>query len=223
MFQDILIGYWIQLLILVIASYCIGNFCAAIFVSNRFVKKDIRQYGSKNPGTTNMARVFGIKFGLLTLLIDFLKALMCALAGKLLFTYIGGPELGAFAGYLAGLAVILGHVYPAFLGFKGGKGFACGVGVLVVLAPSFTGITILVGIVLLIVVDRMSVFALAFFLAQAIYHIVIYSQTDPWLSAFAVVYFILSVISHRENIIRLIRGEEKRLNFLGMITKRKAD
>jgi len=219
MLYDIAIYYWWQLLILAAVSYCVGNFCAAIFVSKKFIKQDIRQLGSKNPGTTNMARVFGIKFGIITLSIDFLKAFICALAGRLLFIYIGGADLGLFAGYLAGLAVIVGHIYPIFLGFKGGKGFASGVGVLIVLNPVFTAIALLIGIGLLLLVDRMSIFALVFFLAQAIYHMVTYRQEYWQIPLFAVLYLVLSVISHRDNIVRLMHGEEKRLNFLSMIKK----
>jgi glycerol-3-phosphate acyltransferase PlsY len=219
MMQELVMEYWWQLLILAAASYCAGNFCAAIFVSKKFVKKDIRQHGSKNPGTTNMARVFGIKFGIITLVIDFLKGLICAAAGKVLFTYIGGPELGSLAGYFASLAVIAGHIYPVFLGFKGGKGFASGAGALIVLNPLFTLAALAVGIVLLIIVDRMSVFALAFFLAQAVYHIFVYGQEYWPITLCAILYLILSVISHRGNIVRLIRGEENRLHFIKMIKR----
>jgi glycerol-3-phosphate acyltransferase PlsY len=217
MLQGMLINYWWQLLILAAVSYCVGNFCAAVFVSNRFIKKDIRQYGSKNPGTTNMGRVFGLKFALLTLVIDFFKAFVCALAGKLLFTSAGGAELGLLAGYLAGLAAVAGHIYPVFLGFKGGKGFASGAGALMALAPGFTALTMLGGFIFLLIVDRMSAMAMAFFLAHAIYHIIIYGQTAPWISTLVVFYFALLIISHRGNIARLMRGEEKRLNFTAML------
>ena len=217
MLYDMIVNYWWQFLILVSVSYCVGNFCAAIFVSKRFIKQDIRQLGSKNPGTTNMTRVFGLKFGIITLVIDFFKAFICVIAGKLLFTSIGGYDVGVFAGYLAALAVILGHVYPVFLGFKGGKGFASGVAALIVLSPAFTVIALLLGLGLLLLTDRMSLVALFFFLIEAIYHIIIYWQGYWWLSLFATLYFALAVISHRGNIIRLMHGEEKPLRLISML------
>ena len=221
MLQEIISNYWWQLLILTITSYLIGNFCAAIFVSKKFIKQDIRQHGSKNPGTTNMTRVFGIKFGIITLFIDLFKALICVLAGKLIFTSLGGDSTGLFAGYFAGLAVILGHNYPIFFGFKGGKGFASGIGALIILNPIFTVITSIVGIVLLLIVDRMAVFALSFFLAQAIYHIIIYGYEFWWISLITILYFLLAIIAHWGNIIRLIHGEEKPLNLMDKIKNKK--
>lgn len=207
-------NYWWQLSLLVLCSYFVGDFCAAVFISNKFIHKDIRRLGSKNPGTTNMARIFGIKFGVATLIIDFLKAFACVFAGKVLFTSIGGYDVGLFAGYLAGLAVILGHNYPIFLGLKGGKGFAAGIGVFIVVSPVFTLIVLLMGVILLLIVDRMSVFALAFFIAETIYHLIVYAHW--WTALFACLYLTLATIAHWPNIIRLAHGEEKPLGLMNL-------
>lgn len=208
------INYWWQLSLLVIVCYFVGNFCAAIFLSSKFIKKDIRGLGSKNAGTTNMLRVFGIKYGIATFFIDFLKGYICVFGSKMIFTLIGGNEVGLFAAYLAGLSVILGHNYPILLGLKGGKGFASGIGVFMAVSPVVTLILLFIGVILLLIVDRMSVFALTFFAAEAIYHLVIYSDGLWWTALFASVYFILSVISHWPNILRLVKGEEKPLGLI---------
>lgn len=210
-------NYWWQLSLLLVLSYFIGNFSTAIFISNKFIHKDIRELGSKNPGTTNMTRVFGIKYGVITLCLDFFKGFICAFAGKVIFTSMGGAEFGILAGYLAGFAVILGHNYPILLGFKGGKGFASGLGVYIAMNPGFTLILLLFGVVLLLIVDRMSVFALTFFAVEAIYHLRVYTK-EHWLIIFIpCIYFILIIISHRSNIIRLLHGEEKPLGLISIL------
>lgn len=206
--------YWWQLLLLALFSYFIGNFCAAIFLSNKIIHKDIRELGSKNPGTTNMLRVFGMKYGAITLIIDLLKGFICAFLGKIIFSLIGAADVAMFAGYLAGFAVIVGHNYPILLGLKGGKGFATGVGVFVAVNPIFTLILLVLGVILLLIVDRMSVFALTFFTVEAIYHLITYTDQYWWASMFACIYLVLSVIAHRSNIVRLVKGEEKPLGLI---------
>lgn len=214
-------NYWWQLSLLVLLSYFVGNICAAIVLSNKFIQKDIRELGSKNPGTTNMFRVFGIKYGVATLSIDFLKGFTCVLAGKLIFMSMGGTYLGMFAGYLAGLAVILGHNYPILLSLKGGKGFATGIGVFIAINPVFTLILLFLGIILLLIVDRMSVFALTFFVIEAIYHLIVYTKQYWWAPLFACVYLVLVIIAHWSNIIRLVNGEEKPLGLMDLMKNRK--
>lgn len=211
--------YWWQLLLLVIFSYLIGNFSAATYLSTKFINQDIRELGSKNAGTTNMTRVFGIKYGAITLLIDFLKGFICAFAGKLVLTHIGGTDVGVFAGFLGGLAVILGHNYPILLGFKGGKGFASGLGVFIAVTPNFTLILIGIGIFVLLIVDRMSVCALAFFVIEDIYHILVHAKEYWWIPIFTTMYLILAIISHWPNIVRLAHSQEKSLGIYKRLRK----
>ncbi|CAG7644936.1 glycerol-3-phosphate acyltransferase [Paenibacillus allorhizosphaerae] len=213
----IVLNYGWQLALVVLFSYFVGNFCAAIFISKKFIRQDIRGMGSKNAGTTNMTRVFGMKYGAATLLIDLLKGFACVLVSKWVLTSIGGPDAGMLAEYLAGLAVILGHNYPVLLGLRGGKGFASGIGVFIAVNPLFTFIVLLLGVIMLFIVDRMSVFALAFFAVEAIYYFIVHEHW--WIPLFTGVYFILAVIAHWPNIIRLVRGEEKKLGLLRLIAK----
>jgi acyl phosphate:glycerol-3-phosphate acyltransferase len=209
------VTYGWQLLLIVLLSYFAGNFCAAVFISTKFIRQDIRQLGSSNPGTTNMTRVFGVKYGIVTLLIDFMKGFACVIAARIIMTSIGGLETGMLAAYAAGLAVIVGHNYPVLLGFKGGKGFATGIGVFIAVSPPITLLVLLLGVVLLLIVDRMSVFALAFFTAEAAYSSVTFEY--GWIPLFAYAYLILAVIAHWPNIIRLAHGEEKALGIVNLV------
>ena len=213
----IVLNYWWQFALVVMLSYFAGNFCAAIFISKKLIQQDIRELGSKNAGTTNMTRVFGLKYGAATLLIDLAKGFACVLVSKLILTSVGGTDAGMLAGYLAGLAVILGHNYPVLLGMKGGKGFASGIGVFIAVNPLFTLAVLFLGVILLIIVDRMSVFALAFFAVQAVYCCIV--QAYWWIPVFAGVYFILAVIAHWPNIILLARGEERKLGLSRLIAR----
>jgi glycerol-3-phosphate acyltransferase PlsY len=157
----------------------------------------------------------------MTLFLDFLKGFICSFVGKMLFTSMGGAEVGMLAGYLAGFAVILGHIYPILLKFKGGKGFATGIGVFIAVNPGFTLIALIGGVILLLIVDRMSVFALTFFAVEAIYHLIVYTRDYWWISLFACMYFVLVTIAHRSNIIRLMHGEEKPLGLIGILKNEK--
>ena len=125
----ILLDFWWQLLLGAIAVYLICNTNFAIIISKNIKDKDIRTVGSGNPGTTNMIRAFGFKWGALTFLLDAAKGAISVAAGLIIFNAISGNEVVVrFAGYLYAMCAILGHVFPVCLKFKGGKGFATTIG-----------------------------------------------------------------------------------------------
>lgn len=159
-----------QLVLTGVVSYLIGCVNAAILLSKKFKKTDIRTVGSKNPGTTNMYRVFGFKMGVVTLIFDALKGAVPTLAAFFIFKAIsqGNVEVYAFASYLAALCATLGHIFPVFTKFRGGKGFATSIGVLLALQPIPTLCICVVGIVLLLITDKMSIFALFYITAELI-------------------------------------------------------
>lgn len=125
----------VLLIIFAVCSYFFGNINWALIIS-KLKKADIRQMGSGNPGTLNMSRNFGLKTGLLTFFLDVLKGALPTLIAYFVFSgkvFDGSNFLiSDFAVYLCGLCVVLGHIYPAVLKFKGGKGIASTIGVLVV-------------------------------------------------------------------------------------------
>ena len=156
-----------------IISYLIGNVNSAVIISKNFKHQDIRQQGSKNPGTTNMMRVFGIKMGAITLICDMVKGIIPVLLTRLVFCNLlqTDAEVFRFAMYLSAFCVTLGHVFPVFMHFKGGKGFATSIGIMLVIQPLPTVIIVLVGFVILLLCDRMSIFALFYVTAELIFHI----------------------------------------------------
>ena len=224
-----------MLLLVAIGSYLLGNVNNAVIVS-KLLKRDIRNEGSGNPGTMNMSRVFGLKIGLLILVLDILKgAIPTFLVG-----FIFGDKL--FAGsmlpitlltrYLAGFFVVFGHIFPVFLHFKGGKGIASTIGVFVV---TEWYIAIIFGVVALLFIFVTRIGSMGSFLATtppAIYACLdiynTYYKPSVQVDGGEITYFIvinmlilgivvLTWFAHRQNIGRLLSGDEHPTDWWQMI------
>lgn len=211
------INYW-TILCLFIIGYLCGNLCTAVLISNSILHDDIRKHGSGNPGTTNMSRVFGLKYGIATLLIDSFKAFIPCLIIRLTFSQVEYTILLLYVCTI-GLGVIVGHNYPIVLHFKGGKGFASAIGVLLVIYPIPT-IILLIGVIIgLLVIDKMSICALGFFFCAFLYSFIFTSNKG--VTIFCFIYFVLAVIAHRGNIQRLISGTEPNLHIKDKLFRKK--
>jgi len=185
-------------------SYLIGNFSGGIIVSKIILGEDIRSHGSGNAGATNALRVFGKRIGALTFLIDFLKGLIMVLIGKYLFGDIGI--------LISGLAVVIGHDWPAVFSFRGGKGIATSFGVLVLAAPKF----VLAMLVLFTVVVSISKYVSLGSIIMSICAILlgvykIYTEVNTYIGILLIALGIISIYKHIPNIIRLINGNENKL------------
>jgi glycerol-3-phosphate acyltransferase PlsY len=195
----------------VVASYLLGSLSFAVIVSRLMGLNDPRSYGSKNPGATNVLRSGSKKAAILTLLLDAAKGwLPVALVLTL------GPELGLGPGVAAsaGLAAFLGHLYPVFFGFVGGKGVATAVGVVVGVNGPLALATVLTFAIVVFFSRYVSlasmvaaVFAPAFYLFG---HGVVWQATLPEIVCLALMAMLL-VWRHRENIQRLMAGTESKL------------
>ncbi|PVE44670.1 glycerol-3-phosphate 1-O-acyltransferase PlsY [Limnohabitans planktonicus] len=201
---------WIQVGA-VLTSYLVGSLSFAVIVSRLMGLSDPRSYGSKNPGATNVLRSGSKKAAILTLLLDALKGWL-PVAAVLTF---GQPYgLGAGAAALAGLAAFLGHLYPVFFGFKGGKGVATAVGVLV----GVNGLLALATVGTFAIVVFFSRYVSLASMVAAVFAPVFYLFGDgaAWNAVGAEV-LCLSVMAlllvwrHRENINRLLAGTESKL------------
>ena len=194
-----------------VASYLVGSLSFAVIVSRLMGLNDPRSYGSKNPGATNVLRSGSKKEAILTLLLDAFKGWLPV---ALVLAY--GPEYGAGAGLaaLAGLAAFLGHLYPVFFGFAGGKGVATAVGVVVGVNGSLALAVVLSFAIVLFFSRYVSlasmvaaVFAPVFFLFG---DGVAWQASLPEVMSLAVMALLL-VWRHRENINRLMAGTESQL------------
>ena len=191
----------------VAAGYFLGCFNGAIIISKYILKDDIRKHGSGNAGLTNFLRVFGGKLTFAVIACDVLKAVLGMLIGSGLFAFVGAdPLMGRFVG---GIFVLLGHIFPVMFGFKGGKGILSG-GTVALCMDLRVGATVLLLFVVLVAASRyvslgsiaagtMFPFACWFFLGGAYF---------PFGAAIGA----LVVFMHRENVGRLLRGEENKLS-----------
>ncbi len=187
-------------IILTILSYLLGSIPAGFLVGSS-AGVDVRNSGSGNIGATNVARTLGWKKGLVTLFADVAKGFLPVFAAHLL-------DLGSAAAAAAGLAAFAGHLYPVFLRFKGGKGVATAAGVYLAAMP--LGLLVVLGVFVLAMLAgrRVSLASMAAGVAAPVVAWVLsYPGEVAWVS---LVIGILVVIRHRENIRRLMAGEEPR-------------
>lgn len=189
-----------NIIVAILISYLIGNFASAYILGKLFKKTDIREYGSKNAGATNALRVFGKTFGALALLLDVFKGVLAV--------YVGGRLVGYNGKLIAGLSVVLGHNYPILLGFKGGKGIATSIGVLLSIHWPTGILCILVGLITILVSKYVS---LGSIVAAASVPFIGLITMRPFNRNFFMVLLALGILAihrHRSNIKRLINGTE---------------
>jgi glycerol-3-phosphate acyltransferase PlsY len=202
-------------IIFVIFSYLLGSIPNAFFIYKIYKGGDIRQYGSGNVGGTNVLRTAGIKPGILTIILDVIKG-----AIPVILIYLFFPS--SYILYIIStVAVLLGHVFPVFLNFKGGKGVATSGGLLLAtcilpfsgmnlairLAPAITMFVIIVTIAL--ITKIMSIGSIT---AAIISPIVFFlAGYDNYIVISSIIWSIIIIVTHRQNIKRLVKGEEKKI------------
>ena len=225
----VILDYWWQLLVGALFVYLVCNTNFAILISKNIKNKDIRTVGSGNPGTTNMIRAFGFKWGACTFALDATKGALSVAFGLILFGNIADSYVVTrFAGYFFAMCAILGHVFPVCLKFKGGKGFATTIGAFMVLDPSWTGLFLIIGVILLVIWDYMSVFAL-FFATSLLVKNIIAVVNDALISASGVAFafivaisvvWVVVIIAHRSNIKRLFTACENKTGIHKLFKKK---
>lgn len=188
--------------ILLLSGYFIGNLSFAYFAGRLFGKFDIRTRGSGNAGATNVIRVLGWKIGIGVFVLDALKGLAAVALGRVL-----GGDTGSV---LAAFGVVLGHDFPVFLGFRGGKGIACTTGIFLFLfpLPALAGVLLFILIVLL--TRWVSLGSLVFVSSMLVYALASAQSTAFILLAAGLTLF--AFLRHSENIQRILSGTENRLS-----------
>ena len=195
-------NFW-KFVIIALASYLLGSVNSAVIVSRAFMKKDLRTMGSGNAGTTNALRVMGTGPAAFVFLGDLLKGIAAALIGS---------WMGKDGEMIAAFFVILGHAYPVFFGFRGGKGILTTAAVLLI----FDWRIFLVVLYIFIVVVALShIVSLGSVTAAALMPVLmlIFHPSPWWYTAVAVVLCGGIILLHRKNIVRLVQGTESRSSF----------
>ncbi len=199
-------------IICVVIAYLIGSINFAVIFSFMFIKRDVRDVGSGNAGATNVLRSAGVIPGILTFLCDALKGFIASYFGKMMFEMLDKlepEEYGVIGAYLCGLACMIGHVFPIFFKFKGGKGVATSVGIFAVCSP----IAIALGLAaFLIVVLATRYVSLASVIAAVV--VVVTSVVSEPVTVQIILAVIMGVIvigKHIGNIKRLLSGTENKI------------
>ena len=195
-----------------IIGYLFGNISAGVLIARGFGVNDVRKYGSGGSGTTNVLRTVGWLPSVLTLVCDCLKGILAGVIGRA----IGGEPgmlLGAFC-------AVLGHDFPVFLGFKGGKGIATSLALILLINP-WLGLAELLAVILVVAVTRyMSIASLIAAVAFPVFTAILCRGREYYglYVLYACMAAALAIFQHRGNIKRLLAGEENRLDF-GKISK----
>ncbi|MBN2047961.1 MAG: glycerol-3-phosphate 1-O-acyltransferase PlsY [Anaerolineaceae bacterium] len=185
-------------------GYALGNFSPSYLLGKSVKHIDIREHGSGNAGATNVIRTMGWRYGALVFILDMLKGIIAVWFAT---RVLGAPWPPAFAG----LGVVLGHNFPVLLGFRGGKGIAASLGILLFLFPVPTVIAYFTAFLIIIATRFVSVGSLSFIILMMLYTIL---SGQPFaLILLSIALALLAFLRHNENIQRLIAGTENKLSF----------
>lgn len=201
------------ILIPVILAYLIGSIPTSVWVGRMFYKVDVREQGSKNAGATNTIRVLGLKAGIPVLIFDIFKGWLAVFIIRY-FEFIDlSMEANIYLQILMGMAAVAGHIFPIYVGFRGGKGVATIAGVGIALFP--IGIFIVLGIFLSCLLLSRIVSLSSIIAAISFPIIVIFLLNNPHLPLIilSIIVGVFIPLTHRKNIKRLIKGEESRFSF----------
>lgn len=191
-----------KIILMLIIGYLLGSIPSGVWIGKAFYGKDVRNYGSGNMGTTNTFRVLGKKAGTIVLFMDMFKGTLAAL---LPYFFHSNANI-----LLIGLSAIIGHVFPIFAGFKGGKAVATSVGVLLVYNPLFFVIAWVIFLVTLYISSMVSVASMIGFLLITIVSLFF---KDVILSTVAIVLTVFVFVRHYGNIERIKNGTENMVPF----------
>ena len=224
---EVKIALIVAFAIIAIVSYLLGSISFAVIFTKKFAHTDVREHGSGNAGMTNVLRTYGKKSAALTLLGDVIKTVVAIVIGRFIgfpvaFTAISGEVVYgvSFAGYITALFCVIGHTFPAYYKFKGGKGVLCAAASVAMLSP----VTFLwLMLMFVIIVIGTKYVSLGSVIAVMTYPILL--DRIEGTSICTVIAFLIAalvVYNHRENIKRLYEGKENRIS-IGKKDKERSD
>ena len=201
-------------LLLIVLAYLIGSIPTAVWVSRYFFDIDIRDYGSGNAGATNTYRVLGPKWGTYVMIVDMLKAIV---AVKLAFFL---PDAHEYELYLInlqiglGLAAVVGHIFPIWANFRGGKGVASLFGMVLGIQPNVALCCVGIFILVLFLTRWVSLSSILASIAFPVFILLIFNEPEHLYRIFAVIVALAVVFTHQKNIGRLLKGNESKVPIL---------
>ena len=208
-------------ILLIIVAYLIGSIPTSVWVSKHFFGIDIREYGSGNAGATNTFRVLGSKWGSFVMLVDVIKGVMATSLYLLLPHYLTN-ELHQTNFMLGlGLAAVLGHIFPIWANFKGGKGVATLLGMAVAIQPIVAACCIAVFLSVLFLTRFVSLSSVLAGIAFMVFILFVFNEQPTFYRIFAVLVALMVVLTHQKNIGRILKGTESKVPILRHRDRRK--
>lgn len=200
-------------ILFLLGAYLLGSIPTAVWIGKYFYSIDVREYGSGNAGATNVFRVLGKKAGIPVLLIDVLKGFVAvSLANS--SDYTVGSNQFINLQLVLGIASLVGHIFPIFASFRGGKGIATLLGIILAILPFAAFISIGIFIAVLLVSSYVSLGSMTAAVAFPIIVILGFKTTTPSLIIFSILIAIMVLITHQKNIERLLRREESKAKLI---------
>ncbi|TNE56299.1 MAG: glycerol-3-phosphate 1-O-acyltransferase [Bacteroidetes bacterium] len=197
--------------IFAIVAYLLGSIPSAVWVGKSFYQTDVREHGSKNAGATNTFRILGKKAGIIVLLIDILKGAAAVFLPLTQAARFNAEEL-IILQLVAGASVFLGHVFPLFAQFRGGKGVATSLGIIIAIHPPAAGMCAALFLFVFIISHYVSLGAMCAACLFPIAVIFIFGSTSLYLNLFSILIAATVIVTHKKNILRLWKGEENKMN-----------
>ena len=204
-------------IIIAIVAYVIGSINFSVIISKKMAGFDVREKGSGNAGSTNVLRTIGMKAAIITLLCDILKGVIAVLIGLWIGNIVKDVDKALLV-QIAGILVVLGHTFPIFFEFKGGKGVATALGVLLITNWKI-GLICAVFALVIIIITRMvsmgSISAAILFPILTLFireHFIVEASGPKYL-IFSILLALLIIFNHRENIKRIVAGTENKISF----------
>lgn len=196
-------------LLFILFAYLLGSIPTAVWVGKSWYAIDVREHGSKNAGATNTFRVLGKKPGIIVLIIDIIKGAIASLLP--FYFYTGTTDQVVNLQIITSIVAVVGHVFPCFANFKGGKGVATSLGVIIGLHPAAAGICMAVFLLVFLTSHYVSLGAMIGAVTFPLSIVFVFHTHSFWLIVFAHVLAILVILAHRKNIQRLLKGEESKM------------
>lgn len=202
--------------LLIILAYLIGSIPTAVWVSKHFFGIDIRDYGSGNAGATNTYRVLGPKWGTIVMIVDMLKGVAASFLYFLISFYImeshEADRINLMIGL--GLAAVLGHIFPVWADFKGGKGVATLFGMILAIQPIVAAWCVVVFLVVLYLTRFVSLSSILSSVAFAVFILFIFNDDVTLYRIFSVAVALMVILTHQKNINRILKGTESKVPIL---------
>jgi glycerol-3-phosphate acyltransferase PlsY len=198
-------------ILLIVAAYLIGSVPTAVWISKLFFNFDIRDYGSGNSGATNTYRILGIKWGTVVMAVDMIKAIV---AVKLIFIlpyaydnelYLVNMQIGL------GLAAVIGHIFPIWANFRGGKGVASLFGMVLGIQPNVALCCVGIFVLVLLLTRWVSLSSILAGIAFPIFILVVFNEPEHLYRIFAITVAMLILLTHQKNIGRILKGNESKM------------